>query len=141
MQNIGRERRQGVEFEARTAPVLNTSLSAGAEFITAKDLDSKQHLYDIPVQVYDVGLRYDDKNSFKVLLQGRHINWNAEEWEKSKYHSMILDLAITKKVYQRKEATLEAFVNAHNLLNTPQYNIYVYPNPARWYEAGLRYQF
>ncbi len=141
VQNVTRQRREGVTIEARTAPVFNTSLSVGAEFISSKDLETGDHMKDIPVQVYDVALRYDDQNAFKALLQGRHINWNAADWEMSKYHSMLLDLTLIKKIYQHRDASLEAFANGHNLLNTPQYNIYVYPNPARWYEAGLKYKF
>jgi vitamin B12 transporter len=141
VQNVARERQEGVELEMRTAPVFHTSLGAGAEFITTKDLDSGAHIPDVPVQVYDVSLRYDDKSSFRALLQGRHINWNAEDWELSKYHSLIIDLTAAKKLYQRGDDVVELFAGGHNLLNTPQYNIYIYQNPARWYEIGLRYTF
>ncbi len=141
MQNIGRERREGVLIEAKTAPVFNMSLSAGAEFVSAKDLNTGEHISEVPVQVYDIGIRYDDRDSFKALLQGRHINWNATPEDMSQYHSILLDLNITKKIYQHKDSSLEVFVNVHNLLNTAQYLMALYPNPERWYEGGIRYKF
>ena len=141
MQNVRRERREGVVIEAKTRPVYNTSLSAGAEFNTAKDLNTGESEPEVPTQVYDIGVRYDDQESFKALLLGRHINWNATAEDMSKYKSILLDLNMIEKIYQRKDASLEVFVNAHNLLNTHQYLSVFFPNPERWYEAGLRYKF
>jgi vitamin B12 transporter len=138
-QNIGRGRREGVVIEAKTAPVFGTTLSAGAEFVTAKDLNTGEHIIGVPVQVYDMGVTYDDKDSFKAQLQGRHINWNAGA--ESKYHSMLLDLTMIKKVHQHKDSLVEVFVSAHNLLNTTQYLVALYPNPERWFEGGVRYKF
>ncbi len=140
-QNIGRERREGVLIEAKTIPVLNMSLSAGAEFISATDLNTGEHIKEVPVQVYDIGIRYDDHDSFKAVLLGRHINWNATAEDMSQYHSILLDLNVMKKIYQHRDSSLEVFVNAHNLLNTAQYLMALYPNPERWYEGGVRLKF
>ena len=141
VQNVNRARREGMLVEARTAPVFNTSLAAGAEFITSEDLDTGQHLPGIPTQVYDIAVRYDDKQSFNAILVGRHINWNPLDVYVSKYHSMLLDLTASKKVYERWAAALEVFASAHNLLNTQQYSSDTYPNASRWYEAGVRCKF
>ena len=140
-QNIGRERRQGAVIEARTKPLYNTSLSAGAEFNTAKDLNTGQTILEVPTQVYDIGLRYDDQQSFKAVLLGRHINWNAPVDDMSQYHSMIIDLNMDKKIFERKNASLEVFATGHNLLNTAQYLKANRPNPKRWLEAGLKFNF
>lgn len=139
--NQGRQRRQGVEVEAKTAPVYNVSLSAGAEFIDAKDLNTGTRLQFIPTHVYDVGLRYDDKQSFKALLHGRYINWNADPTYNGNYASFIFDLNMIKKFYQHKDTLLEAFVELHNLFNGSQYLVDTYKNPDRWYEGGIRYKF
>lgn len=140
-QNIGHERREGVLIEAKTKPVYNTSLSAAAELTSAKDRDTGETVHGVPVQVYDIGVRYDDQSSLKVLLQGRHINWNVRADDVTKYHSILLDLNVIKKVLERRDAALELFVNAHNLLNTTQYATALFPNPERWYEGGVRYRF
>jgi len=64
------------------------------------------------------------------------------DWGVSEYHSMLLDLALNKRIHQHKGSSLELFANAHNLLNIAQYPTASSAlNPARWYEAGLRYKF
>lgn len=139
--NGGRQRRQGIEAEAKTAPIYNLSLSAGAEYIDAKDLDTGMRLPTVPTHVYDLGLRYDDEQSFKALLHGRYINWNSRPDFNGKYGSVIYDINMIKKIYRHKDASLEAFVNAHNLFNGSQYYIDAFKNPGRWYEGGIRYKF
>ncbi len=139
--NGGRQRRQGIEAEAKTAPVYNISFSAGAEYIDAKDLDTGTRSQTVPTHVYDLGLRYDDEQSFKALLHGRYINWNSRPDFNGKYGSVIYDLNMIKKIYRHNDASLEAFVNAHNLFNGSQYYIDAFKNPGRWYEGGIRYKF
>ena len=139
-QNIGHEKREGMLIEARTKPVYNTSLSAGAEFNTATDLSTGMTVPYVPTQVYDIGIRYDDQRSFKAQLLGRHINWNTKTQDQSQYDSMIVDLNVIKNMYQRKSSSLEIFATGHNLLNGTQY-LYIYPNPSRWFEAGARFVF
>jgi vitamin B12 transporter len=139
-QNIGHEKREGMLIEARTKPVYNTSLSAGAEFNTATDLSTGMTVPYVPTQVYDIGIRYDDQRSFKAQLLGRHINWNTKTQDQSRYDSMIVDLNVIKKMYQRKNSSLEIFATGHNLLNGTQY-LFMYPNPSRWFEAGARFVF
>ena len=58
--NFGRNRLEGVVIETKTMPIYNTSLLAAAEFLTAKDLDTNETIAGQPVQVYDLGLKYDD---------------------------------------------------------------------------------
>lgn len=139
--NQGKQRRQGIEAEARTAPVYNLSLSAGAEYIDAKDLNTGTRLQFIPTHVYDLGLRYDDEQSFRALLHGRYIDWNSDPAFNAHYGSFVFDLNMIKKIYQHKDASLEVFAGVHNMFNGNQYSIDTYKNPARWYEGGIRYNF
>jgi vitamin B12 transporter len=139
--NEGRQRRRGADFEVKTAPVYHVSLSAGAEYIEATDLDTDMRLQNVPSHVYDLGFRYDDEQSFKALLHGRSINWNSQPDFNGKYGSVIWDLNMIKKIFQHNGASLEAFVNAHNMLNGSQYYIDAFKNPGRWYEGGIRYKF
>ncbi len=142
-ENNARQRRQGVEVEMKTLPVYNTSLTAGANFIDAKDLVSGQRLPYIPSRAYDLGLLYDDEHTFSALLKGRYIDWNADPLSPypGKYNSFIFDLNMIKKIYQHRQAALEVFLNVHNMLNSNQSVLSLYPNPERWYEGGIRYKF
>jgi vitamin B12 transporter len=139
--NEGRQRRQGLEIEVKTAPVYNFSVSAGAEIIDAKDLDTGERLTDIPTHVYDLGLHYNDEHTFKALLQGRYIDWNDQTPLKGDYGSFVFDLSMNKKIRERKDTSLEVFGNVHNIFNGSQYLISVYKNPERWFEGGIRYKF
>ena len=139
--NEGRQRRQGLEIEAKTAPVYNFSVSAGAEFIDAKNLNTGTKLRDIPSQIYDLGLHYNDERTITVLLQGRYINWNTFEDDQGSYGSFIFDLSMIKKILQQKGSSLEAFAAVHNIFNNSQYLLSLYKNPDRWFEGGLRYKF
>lgn len=140
-ENTIRERFQGAEFDMRTLPVYHISLTAGAEFIDAKDLDSRDRLTGIPTKVFDLGLLYNDEDSFKAVLKGRHIDWNAEPFYQGSYSSFIFDLNMIKKIHQQRDASSEAFLNVHNISNSSQYLYFRYPNPERWFEGGIRYTF
>ncbi len=141
--NGNRQRRRGIDFEVKTASVYNTFLTAGTEYIDAKDLDTDTRLKFQPTRIYDLGIHYDDQQSFKALLNGRYIDWNIDpSWgTHASYGSFVFDLHMTKKILQHKDASLEAFADAHNLFNGSQYIDDRYKNPKRWIEGGIRYNF
>jgi vitamin B12 transporter len=138
--NGGKQRRQGMEIEIKTAPVYHTSLVAGAAYMTAKDQDTGETIPNIPQRTYDIGLLYDN-NSFKTLLKGHYIYWNSDPSFEGKYTSFIFDLHASKNLFVRDKQLLEVFADLHNIFDSSQYPLAVYKNPARWLEAGLRCTF
>lgn len=138
--NKGKERRQGIEIEMKSLPVYHTSVIVGASFMNARDLDTGATIPNIPQRTYDLGLQFED-NSFKALLKGHYVYWNADPTFNGKYNSLIVDLHITKEFYTHHEQTIEAYADLHNIFNGSQYLVDVYKNPARWFEAGVRYAF
>jgi vitamin B12 transporter len=138
--NKGKERRQGMEVEIKSLPMYYTSVVVGAAFMNAKDLDTGETIPNIPQRTYDLGLQFED-NSFKALLKGHYIFWNAEPAFNGKYDSLIADLHITKELYVQQEQALEVYLDVRNIFNGSQYPIDVYKNPKRWFEAGIRYAF
>jgi vitamin B12 transporter len=139
--NKNRQRRRGLDFEVKTASFYNTFLTAGAEYVDARDLDTNTRLRFQPTRIYDLGLHYDDQQSFSALLIGRYIDWNMDPAYHGSYGSFVFDLHMTKKILQRKDASLEAFVDVRNLFNGSQYLLDSYKNPKRWLEGGIRYNF
>jgi vitamin B12 transporter len=141
--NGNRQRRRGVDFEVKTASVYNTFLTAGTEYVDAKDIDTDTRLKLQPTRIYDLGIHYDDQQSFKALLNGRYIDWNVDNsWGfNASYGSFVFDLHMTEKILQHKDASLELFADAHNLFNGSQYWDNIYKNPKRWFEGGMRYNF
>jgi vitamin B12 transporter len=139
--NGGKQRRQGVEVEARSMPLFNTSLVAGYTFIDAENRETGQTIPDIPKYTVDVGLQYENKKYFSGNLKGHYIWWNSTPTEKGKYTAMIWDLNIAKTLFARDKRAVEVFFTAHNVFNGSQYPLDIYKNPRRWFEGGLRFEF
>ncbi len=138
--NTGRERREGLEVELRTASVYHTTLNAGASFISAKDRDTGETIKSVAQRTYDIGLQYDG-DSFKALVKGHYIYWNTDKFFEGKYDAFIVDAHVMKALYTRNDHSLEAFADVHNIFNDEQYPAAIYKNPGRWFEAGVRYVF
>lgn len=139
--NKGKQRRQGFEIEVKTIPVYNTSLLGGFAFIDAKDRNTGERLLNVPRYTYDIGIQYNDNKSFRALLKGHYIWWNADPSFNGKYSSFIWDLNLVKKVYTTDKKAVELFLTAHNIFNGSQYLIDVFKNPRRWIEGGARLKF
>ncbi|RNC68930.1 MAG: TonB-dependent receptor [Desulfuromonadales bacterium] len=139
--NVGKLRKQGVEAEFKTLPILNTSLQAGYVFIDAKNKDTGEAARNIPRYTINTALIYDDTDSFSAVLLGRYIWWNMDSFYISKYSSFILDLTLTKKIRIASNSDLELIFSAHNLTNSSQYAFGFAPNPGRWFEGGIRFKF
>jgi vitamin B12 transporter len=133
--------RRGFELEVGTMPIYYTSLSAGFTFIDARDADTDEIRQDVPRYTYDIGIRYDDKKSFKAGLLGHYIWWNAQGDFGGKYNAFVWDLNLIKKLYSHDKRNIELFFTAHNLFNGSQYLLGFSPNPRRWVEAGMRLAF
>ncbi len=139
--NAGGQRRQGVEVEFRTVPVYHSTIFGGAIFVDPRDLDSDEELKRCSKYTYNIGLKYDDEKSFKALLTGRYLWWNAESDDDGKYGSFVFDLNAVRNIYKNGTTSLEAFLTARNILNGSQYWADIYKNPGRWVEGGIRLKF
>lgn len=133
-----RQLKQGIELEARTLPLLNTSLSAGYTFINATEGENGPVLAGIPKHTVKVGLRYQDESDLHAELIGNYIHWNVAA---GKYGAMIYDLHLRKTFQYSEYGSLELFGSVRNLLNDEQYLTGFYRNTGRWAEAGVRCNF
>ncbi len=144
MINKGRARRQGVEVEARTLPIFNTSLYAGFSLVDARDSETSKILDEIARYTGDVGIQYKDKDSLRIDLKGHFIWWKMPQSLsaiKGKYDDFVWDLFASKRVWSGGGRDLEVFLNWRNIFNSSQ-NLYNFlPNPGTWAEGGLRATF
>ncbi len=136
--NAGSVRRQGVEVEAETVPLYNLSLRAGFAFV---DLDPANNGGSTTIHAWNIGLRYDDRESFRAQLSGRYVWWDLPPASMATYDTFIWDLNLSKKVWAQKKSALELFLSGHNILNGSQYTLGDIVNPGRWVEAGARFSF
>ena len=139
--NRDEQRRQGVEIEVKTAPVYNTSFSAGFAYIDARDTDTGVRLKGTPEYTYDIGILYNDNKSFSALLKGHYIWWNPEEFDEGKFDSFVWDMNLKKRVYKNEGISAELFLSAHNIFNGSQYQFETFRNPGRWVEGGVGLRF
>ncbi len=141
--NQGKQRRQGVEVEVKSMPVFNTSIVFGYAFIDAKDRETGETIPGVARNTFDVGLQYDDRQSFRAALKGHYVHWHGEPADNGRYTAIIWDFYLTKKMFTfaDERRVVEAFFSAHNLFNGAQYSAYPFRNPRRWFEGGIRFYF
>jgi len=135
---VGQQIAMGTEFEVRTTPVYHTSLSAGYTFTDTTM--AGYEVNDLARHTVQLALRYDDK-TYRGVLTGRHIFWNAQPSEEGNYDGLIWDLHLGATLYRHADNSLEVFFSGHNLFNGAQYDINQIPSTPRWFEGGVKVAF
>jgi vitamin B12 transporter len=140
---LKKQLRQGVEVEGKSAPIFNTSISAGYTFIDSKDRDSGERLKGVPRQLVKLGVHYEDlQHSLRGSLLGRYGWLNSPSYYHGKYTAFIWDLNLAKEVFRKNDGSIELFFSAHNLFNGSQYSGQdSLKNARRWFEGGIRFDF
>jgi vitamin B12 transporter len=139
--NKDEQRRQGLEVEFKTASFHDVFLHGGAVFIDATDLNTDSELLNVPKRTYDFGLAYEGRPGLKALLTGHFIDWNASPQLNARDEDFIVDMSLTKSLFQRAGAEWTAFLNVWNIFDTAQYSYEAYKNAGRWIEGGVRCTF
>ncbi len=141
-ESIHNQLKQGMEVEAKSIPIFNTSASAGYTFVDARDRDTGAILSDTPSQIIKLGLHYDDEqHSFRGSLLGRYVWYNATFGLNARDKAFIWDLNLAKKVLDYHGTTLELSLSVHNLFNGAQYSFDAFKNARRWVEGGIKFNF
>jgi vitamin B12 transporter len=138
---VENQRKQGIEFEGKTVPLLNTALSFGYTFIDAENRETGKTLMNTPRHLLKLGVHYDDHRSFRGALLGRYTDWNANPDWHGKYSAVIWDLNLAKRFRAFGNTELELFLNAHNIFNGAQYSDEFFKNARRWFEGGIKFEF
>lgn len=133
-----RQLKQGGEFEMRTVPVFNTSLSAGYTFIHATEGDGGAVLDSIPKHTLKLGLRYRDPSNLQGELIGHYIDWNSQTGRSG---GVLWDLHASKTFDYSEHGSVEVFASLRNIFDGRQYLSSLYRNTGRWAEAGVRCRF
>jgi len=139
--NQGKQRRQGVEAELKTAPVFHTALLAGVAFVDATDRETGQRIPDKARYTCDLGLDYDDGDALRGALRGHYVWWIASPGDNGRYRTFIWDLSLSRKIFETDATETELFFTGHNLFNGAQHLGDNFANPRRWFEGGVRFRF
>lgn len=131
---------KGAELEVRTTTVYNTSLGAGYTFTDSIHASDGSQVYADPRHTVQLALRYND-TTYRGVLTGRHIMWNAVPGYNGRYGGLIWDLHLGATLLTREDNSLELFFSGHNLFNGNQYQDELVPNAGRWFDGGIRVRF
>lgn len=134
-----RQLREGVEVEAKTLPVLNTSLSAGYTYVNATDKDTDGVIHGVPVHTVKVGLKYDAAEQLHAEMIGNLVDWNDPGH--SRTGGVIWDVHLRKWIASTDTLSLEVFLSVRNIFDGRQYLDRIFRNAGRWGEAGVRCKF
>ncbi|MBN1830677.1 MAG: TonB-dependent receptor [Deltaproteobacteria bacterium] len=136
--NDGEVRRQGLELEFQTLPFHHFSLQAGFSYV---DISPSAESGAEEPYAWNIGLRYDDKASFRAELFGRFVKWDVAPVYNASYDDFIWELNLNKKILSGKTMNTEVFLTAHNLFDGEQFVGEDHRNPETWIEAGIRLLF
>jgi vitamin B12 transporter len=136
--NDGKVKRRGFEIEAELRFPHNISLFSGFAYVdfTPPNEEGADEIYSS-----HIGLKYDDRESFKAQLFGSYVWWDLDARFGARYDDFIWTLNLTKKIRVKDLKNTEAFATIHNLFNGSQYLLGDNKNPGRWVEAGIRMGF
>ncbi|HJV66577.1 MAG TPA: TonB-dependent receptor [Geomonas sp.] len=136
-----RQLKQGGEFEARTVPILYTSLSLSYTYLDARDRDADQILPGFAKHTLNLGVKYEDNHHLRLQLTGHYLDWNLPGDSDASYHDIIWDLHLAKRFELSDTFSVELFGSIRNIFNGQQYDSGFYKNPSRWAEGGIRCAF
>lgn len=136
--NKGKIKRQGLELEAETIPLHNLTFWGGVAYV---HITPPHDTGTADVHSYTLGLRYDDRESFRAEFFGHYLWWDMDHTWDAEYDDFIWDITLTKKIHAYKKTAIEIFVIIHNLFNSSQYSFTDNKNPKRWTELGIRVEF
>lgn len=133
-----RQLKQGVEFEGRTLPFLDTSLAAGYTFTSVTEGENGPVIQGKPKHTLKLSAKYDDGAGLQGQLAGNYIHWNHPS---GRYGAIIWDLFLRKELVQSDIGSVQLFFSVRNLLNDEQYLDSLWRSTGRWVEAGVKCAF
>jgi vitamin B12 transporter len=142
-ETVENQKRQGVEVEAKTIPIFNTSLSAGYTYIEGINRETGEELIPFPRQIVKLGILYDNVPlSLRGSLLGRYVCGNSAWSTNAKSSAMLMDINLAKRVFKKNDTAAELFFSVHNILNGSQDTLANgFKNARRWFEGGIKFEF
>ncbi|MBI5575115.1 MAG: TonB-dependent receptor [Deltaproteobacteria bacterium] len=135
--NSGEVTRNGYEIETETAPFYNISLKAAHAYVRVESDSTRD-----PRTIYSfhAGVMYDDRKHRTAQLAGTYVNWDEPADSRAVY-AFLWDFNFIERIRAAERTNMDLFLTVHNVTNSDAYSLYVFPNPGRWVEAGLRLRF
>lgn len=140
-ENIDEATRQGVEGRIGATFPWGLGLSFGGSFIDVRDARTDEIIKDVPRILYDASASYTYKWMTHSLI-GRYV-FNNSSYPETRDQVFVFDymLKVSLPFIPECAGKPGVFFTVHNLTNANYLLRNVYPQPGRWIEGGLNYQF
>ncbi|MHB8882876.1 MAG: TonB-dependent receptor plug domain-containing protein [Thermodesulfovibrionales bacterium] len=141
--NAGKARINGGEFSVKTKGYKGLTLEAGISYENIKKLNFSDEREFDTTNMYDIkaSASYNDDKGLRAILKSRYLWWNLPAFWEARYDGVVTDFNIIKDIYKKQDLTVDIFLSGHNIFNGKSFDNNFYPNPRRWFEAGLRCKF
>jgi len=138
--NIGEVTRQGLEGTISATFDFGLSLSFGGSYVDVRDEQTDEVIQDIPRRLYDLSASYTHKRITHSVV-GKYV-YNYSSYPETRDKVFIFDYLLKVNLpFLEQYGKPTLFGAVHNLTNTTYLYRAVFPQPGRWGEVGVRFEF
>jgi vitamin B12 transporter len=138
--NIDAVTRKGVEGKISSSFDFGLTLSLGGSYVDIRNDKTGQVIEDIPRTIYNVSAVYTHK-AFKHSIVGNYIDHNST-YPETKDKVFIFNYLIKVRLpFPKRCGRASLFGAVYNIFNTTHIYRDVWPQPDRWVEAGVKFEF
>lgn len=139
-ENIDKVTRQGVEGNIRATFDSGLSISFGGSFIDVKDEETDEVIENIPRTMYNVSASYTHDWMTHSIV-GKYIYHNSS-YPETRDQVFIFDYLFKVKLpFPERYGKPNIFGAVYNLANTTYLFRGDWPQPDRWFEGGVSFEF
>jgi outer membrane receptor protein involved in Fe transport len=140
MENIDRVTRQGVEGNIRATFDFGLALSFGGSYVDVRDEETDEVIQDTPRTIYNVSGSYTHEWMTHSIV-GKYIDHNSS-FPETRDQVFVFDYLLKLRLpFPDRCGKLNLFGAVYNLTNTSYVYREVFPQPGRWVEAGVRFEY
>ncbi len=138
--NVNRATRRGVEGEIRADFDFGLALSFNGSYVDVRDKDTDDVIEDIPRTQFNATALYTHKWSTHTLV-GKYVDHNSS-YPETKDRVFVFDYLLKAELpFPERYGKYTLFAAVHNLFDSDYLYRDVWPQPGRWFEAGVRLMY
>ena len=139
-ENIDKVTRQGVEGNIRATFDSGLTISFGGSFIDVKDKETDKVIKDVPRVLYNVSVSYTHEWMTHSVV-GKYVYHNSS-YPETRDQVFVFDYLLKVKLpFLERYGKPNIFGAVYNLTNASYIYREVFPQPDRWFEGGVSFEF
>ena len=133
--------RRGIEAQAVAFLPFGFKLLGGMTWVDVENDKTGKKVKDMPGIIWDFSAAHRINDIFFHSLSGNYI-WYNSSLEETRDKKFVFDyMARASLPRQIAGCTISLYGAVHNLFNSTRFLLSGFPNPDRWFEAGLRFEY